>query len=331
MPEISVIVPNYNHARFLPQRLESIFNQTFQDFEVILLDDCSTDNSVEILKGYSKRPNVSHFIVNKRNSGGTFKQWRKGIGLAKGEYIWIAESDDVCEINFLEKVLTPIQQNNKVGLVYCQSWSIDDSGKKTGNWLNHTDDFNTTLFNSDFKYRGSDFVNEFLIQKNVIPNASAIIFRKSVYEQSRGVNLKIRYCGDWYLWLKMLCLSDVFFISEQLNYFRRHENSVIYRALNTVHSDKYFLEKSDKKMRQFFASWLKMQSSDLPSIFETNRFYINKVNVDESLFYIYDGTIIKSVKFSIRYFFLTGKPKVLLVPFKRILSLALRNAKGIIK
>src|SRR5450759_685207 len=146
MPKVSVIVPNYNHAKYLFQRLDSIFNQTFQDFELILLDDCSTDNSFELLKGYSTHPKVSHFIVNKQNSGSTFKQWAKGIELGRGEFLWIAESDDVCEINFLEKVLLPFQKYDNAGLVYCQSWSINDTGQKTGNWLEHTENFNTTLF-----------------------------------------------------------------------------------------------------------------------------------------------------------------------------------------
>ena len=64
MAEVSVIVPNYNHAAFLPKRLESIFNQTYQDFEVILLDDASTDTSVEVLSQYADHPKVTHFVVN---------------------------------------------------------------------------------------------------------------------------------------------------------------------------------------------------------------------------------------------------------------------------
>ena len=97
---VSIIVPNYNHARFLPERLNSIFNQTFQDYEVILLDDASTDNSVEILNRYAANPKVSHFIVNQENSGSPFKQWKRGIDLARGEFVWIAESDDYSNTTF---------------------------------------------------------------------------------------------------------------------------------------------------------------------------------------------------------------------------------------
>src|SRR6478735_6868594 len=103
MPTVSVIVPNYNHAAYLPARINSILQQTYTDFELILLDDCSADNSREILENFRHHPKVSHIVYNEVNSGTTFKQWNKGIGLSKGKYIWIAESDDNCEAGLLEK------------------------------------------------------------------------------------------------------------------------------------------------------------------------------------------------------------------------------------
>ena len=63
-PQVSIIIPNYNHAKYLPQRLESVYNQTYQDFEVILLDDCSNDDSVTILNTYAKHPKTSHVVFN---------------------------------------------------------------------------------------------------------------------------------------------------------------------------------------------------------------------------------------------------------------------------
>ena len=77
MPNVSVIIPNYNHALYLQVRLDSVFNQTYQDFEVIILDDCSTDNSREIIEKYANNPKTSHIIFNDVNSGSTIKQWEK--------------------------------------------------------------------------------------------------------------------------------------------------------------------------------------------------------------------------------------------------------------
>src|SRR6267378_5588953 len=84
-PSVSVIVPNYNHARYLRQRIESVLGQTYKDIEVILLDDCSTDESRAIISEYSADPRVK-VVLNEVNSGSTFKQWKKGMGLAHGEY-----------------------------------------------------------------------------------------------------------------------------------------------------------------------------------------------------------------------------------------------------
>ena len=80
-PLVSVIVPNYNHEKYLPERLNSILNQTFQDFELILLDDCSTDGSREILKSFKKNSKVTHLEFSVSNSGSPFKQWAKGVNL----------------------------------------------------------------------------------------------------------------------------------------------------------------------------------------------------------------------------------------------------------
>lgn len=73
-PTFSVIIPNYNHGRYLNQRISSVLNQTSQNFELILLDDASSDDSVDILMQFEKHPKVSIFIINRRNSGSTFKQ-----------------------------------------------------------------------------------------------------------------------------------------------------------------------------------------------------------------------------------------------------------------
>jgi glycosyltransferase involved in cell wall biosynthesis len=149
-PLISVIIPNFNHAKYIEQRLETVFNQTYLNFEVILLDDCSTDNSRDILSQYSQQPKVSHCVFNEKNTGNTFVQWRKGLQLAKGEYIWIAESDDFCELNFLEVVVKPLIENNEVFLSYCQSNKVNQEGIVTGNWIGHTDDLDSNFFCENF-------------------------------------------------------------------------------------------------------------------------------------------------------------------------------------
>src|SRR5207342_1807970 len=106
MATISVIIPNYNHAFYLKQRIDSVIQQTYSDFEIIILDDASTDNSRDVIEKYRHYPKVKHIIYNESNSGSTFSQWQKGIELASGKYIWLAESDDVADSTFLETCKT---------------------------------------------------------------------------------------------------------------------------------------------------------------------------------------------------------------------------------
>src|ERR1700733_1271978 len=131
MCKVSVIVPNYNHARYLPKRIESILRQTFQDFELILLDDCSTDESRAILQEYAADPRV-RLEFNEVNSGSTFKQWNKGARLARGKYVWLAESDDYADERLLEKLIAPLEQDPSAVLCYCRSWRVSDDGELNG-------------------------------------------------------------------------------------------------------------------------------------------------------------------------------------------------------
>lgn len=227
---VSIIVPCYNHEKYLEERIKSILNQTLSDFEIILLDDLSPDNSAEILKRYSNHPKVSHCIINKKNSGSTFFQWNKGIELAKGDLIWIAESDDVADPHFLEKLVAPFYKNKKLVLAYSQSYRMNENSIVTGSWKDATDHLNPTLFENDFEMCGLEYFEKFLNTGNTIPNASAVVFKKQTYLDVGGANPRLRFIGDWEIWAKIISQGDIFYTAECLNYFRYHDTSVIAQA-----------------------------------------------------------------------------------------------------
>lgn len=286
LPLVSVIVPNYNHYNYLKQRLDCIFKQTYPNFEVILLDDCSTDESQSILSEHAKNPKVSHCIFNETNSGNTFVQWNKGIALAKGDFIWIAESDDFCEFNFLEELIQPFLEDFEITLVYCQSNRVDEMGKITGSWLNHTDDLDTELFLTNFVMGGNEFIEQFLIYKNVIPNASGVVFRKSRAIQLGTLDLDpvLKYSGDWLLYLKLLSNHKIAFISEFLNNFRYHEKSAIANSVKTENTRSIILRVI--KMRIKLISFLsKEKPNNLLSIIKTNNQIIKKLKYEIALNY----------------------------------------------
>lgn len=227
---VSIIVPSYNHAQFLEERIESILNQDFHNFEVILLDDLSPDNSAEILKKYQNHPKVSHCIINEKNSGSTFYQWNKGIDLAKGELIWIAESDDVADPQFLTKLVPKFDQNSNLVLAYSQSYRMNAQGEVTGTWKDCTDSSDSELFTRDFELSGLEYFEKFLKTGNTIPNASGVIFKKQTYLDVGGANPRLKFIGDWDIWAKIVTQGDIFFTHNCLNYFRYHDTSVIAQA-----------------------------------------------------------------------------------------------------
>jgi glycosyltransferase involved in cell wall biosynthesis len=228
MPKVSVIIPNYNHALFLEQRIDSVLNQTFQDFEIIFLDDCSTDNTRKICAKYTDHPKISHIVFNDINSNSTFKQWNKGIALATGEYIWIAESDDYAAPQFLSKLVPILDLNLNVGLAYCQSYLVDDTSKiLSPDFLTCTNCFDRKRWSSDYLNEGKNECENFLAGKNTIPNASAVLIRKSSYISEVNCNNEaFKVAGDWFTWSKILLAADIYFVADSLNYFRCCEGSV---------------------------------------------------------------------------------------------------------
>lgn len=330
MLKVSVIIPNFNHSKYLQNRIDSIIQQSYDNYEIIILDDSSTDNSHEILNIYKSHPKVTHVVINKQNSGNTFLQWQKGISLAKGELIWIAESDDKCENTFLEKVLKCFCLNPTIGLAFCQSWKIDEDEKITGNWIEHTKEFGTNLFSSDFIINGQQFVNDYLIHKNVIPNSSAVIFKKVLYEQVSGVSLKFKYCGDWFLWLKLAMIADVAYVAEPLNYFRRHEKSVIRKAISAKRSDLFYLHKTDQKMRVHFQKWLTNQEKTASEITNKNKKYIEDVAVAEANYLLWHGTNFQSIVCSLKLCLINGNFSVLKIPVQRTFYAMIRAIKRLL-
>ncbi len=231
--KVTVIIPNYNHAPYLPQRIDSVLNQTFQDFEVLLLDDCSSDNSREIIAEYASRDPRIRVVLNEHNSGSTFKQWNKGIALAKGQYVWIAESDDYAELDFLATLVARLDENSRVGLAYCQSFSVDENGTPlltgllaTATWAPFYTDLDPELWKNDFTLPGLGLVRRFMSYRNIIPNASAVLLRRAILEHVGPADESFRIVGDWLFWVKILAVCDASFVARPLNYFRSHLNNV---------------------------------------------------------------------------------------------------------
>ena len=220
-PKVSVIISNYNHALYLKQRIESVLNQSFKDFELILLDDCSTDNSKTVLESYSNNPHVSRILINDKNSGSPFKQWEQGIEFAKGEYIWIAESDDTAYPSFLEELVTQLDNTPNAVLAFSHSYLIDTEGKLLEGDLHNNSGDHINI------YKGRLFSRQKMTTHNYIHNASMVVFRRSAYDQlDKQYYQQFRACGDWAFWVNICIQGTVIEVCKKLSCFRMHPNKV---------------------------------------------------------------------------------------------------------
>lgn len=217
-PFISVVVPNYNYARYLEQRIESIINQTYPNFEIILLDDKSTDDSVEIINKYRDHERITKIIINEDNSGSPFIQWEKGIREAKGDIIWIAESDDFCAPNFLEVLVDKHTVNNSV-VTFCKSRLVDEDG----NTLRENNQMAGE--HEDVVLPGKQFISTYLAFSNVVQNASCAIFNKSVALSVDKGYMNFKGAGDWLFWIELAEMGNVCYVNKELNSYRLHNNT----------------------------------------------------------------------------------------------------------
>lgn len=224
---VTVIIPNFNHARFLDERIRSVLNQTYQDFEVMILDDCSTDNSLEVINRYKNHPKVTQIVVNEQNSGSPFKQWQKGISMAKGELIWIAESDDSCEPTFLETLVKRCQ-DREVVLAFCRSKAIDENGKEKPNHFQDT-------LTEDFVMDGTSFMKKHLVHKSCVQNISSALFRRDAAKKIPLAYMEFRGAGDWSFAVGLAEQGKVAYVNLPLNSYRIYEANTTARERKNGH------------------------------------------------------------------------------------------------
>ncbi len=239
-PKVSIVVPNFNHAPYLRERLETIYAQTYANFEVILLDDASTDDSLTILREFQKlHADRTRLVVNEKNSGGVFKQWQRGIELAAGELVWIAESDDFSAENFLSE-LVPAFADDAIQVAFCRTDFVQDGQKifTTEDYLLDVPAFDWT---KSFAVTAAEFVANGFAVKNLIPNVSGVVFRRPKYFRAELLKLwdELKLCGDWAFYLDAIRGGCVYFTPTVTNFYRVHKAGT---SLAVQREPRYFFE-----------------------------------------------------------------------------------------
>ncbi|MDM0090033.1 MULTISPECIES: glycosyltransferase [unclassified Variovorax] len=228
-PKVTVIVVSYNHERFLRRRLDSIYAQSYKNFEVLLLDDRSTDQSRALLDTYAaKHPANTRTIYNETNSGSPFRQWAKGIAAATGDLVWIAESDDFCNSTFLEEMVRSFDDKAvMLASARCVFVGSDEAPLPDG-FKSYVADLEcASKWNGPYVETAHNEVRAALGIKNTIPNASGVLFRRPLdmplLEDPDWRAMRV--AGDWVFYLHLLRGGKIAYVPGAINYFRRYEGS----------------------------------------------------------------------------------------------------------
>lgn len=250
--KVSAIIPSYNHKSYLSQRIESIINQTYPYIEIIIVDDNSTDGSQDLIKNYcDKYPDKIRYIFNDKNSGRIFSQWKKGIEIANGGLIWVCESDDYCENDFLDKIVQHFYDDSVTlafgGIQYCDSNGVPQTGLDA-----YRESAERKIWKSTFKRPAKEWFNNGFAVKNVIPNVGGCVWRRhDLPEKAWGEAEKYAIMGDWYLYLQISGPGKIVYEPEAVSYFRIHGRNTSVKAQSQL--DYYYEYKN--LIKAIYSKW----------------------------------------------------------------------------
>lgn len=244
---VSIVVASYNYDDLLKQRIEGLLQQSYENFEIIVIDDASIDNSKIVLREFVHNKRI-RIIENQVNSGWVAVS-NQGIAESKGEYIMFANCDDLADKDLIKSLVAPLVHQGSVGMTFCRSSMINDIGVRT---------------NSDFSYRNRSFkqfcnqdayipkqvLEKFLIHSCVVPNLSGALLRRDVLELVGGFSYDYRICSDWDLFFKISKFADASYVSAELNSFRQHQRT-IRKSSNATQMLTEICELLDKQAEKF--------------------------------------------------------------------------------
>jgi glycosyltransferase involved in cell wall biosynthesis len=237
---ISVVVPNYNYARYVGSCLESIFRQTVPVYEVIVLDDASSDDSRIVVEQVAQQHGRDiRLVVNDKNSCSVMRQWARGAREASGELVWIAEADDMSEPKLLERLVVMFDSHTL--MAFCDSTPVSDDGKALErSYKTYYRRFHGDAFEASFNCNAASFATRFLATANIILNVSAVLFRRDallgVVDDELDELATYRFAGDWITYLS-ICRhpGEVAYCARNLNKHRRHGESAVHRTALASH------------------------------------------------------------------------------------------------
>ena len=272
-PKVSVLIPNYNYAEYLSEAIESVLNQSLNDFELIIVDNCSTDNSVDIVRQYMKKDKRISLYVNESNIC-MYRNYNQALLYAKGKYIKYLNADDKLHHKNLEVLSTILDKYPNVALVTSLRQCIGD-------------DQHILLPPFDEgEYNGKEIILKSLKIGNWIGEPTTVMFRRK--NLNLGLfDISLLMFADFDMWLRQLQVGNIYFVKQVLSYFRIHkkqgtkylndnDDKLLFNLLQLVEYNRYSLQ-----MNRFGYDFLEKKNA-LKDINEW--WYLNTMSLFKSIF-----------------------------------------------
>ena len=212
-PKVSVCIPVYNGSAYIAESINSVLAQTYEDFNLIVCDNCSTDNTEEIVRSFSD-PRLT-YIRNTKNLG-LVGNSNRCLDLAKGEYVCILHHDDVMLPENLERKIRLLDEHPEVGFVHSNLIVIDSDGEVFAENIWHEDSRRDYIEDGQTVFRR--FLDNLPLGTSIF--IGAVLARRSCYEHIGGFNSELPHCTDSEMWMRMLLFYDVACIGTPLVKYR---------------------------------------------------------------------------------------------------------------
>lgn len=230
MDKVSVILTSYNYEDYLSEAIESVLNQTFKYFELIIIDDFSVDKSREIIEYYKDKDERIKIIFHNINQG-IAKTLNEGLNVASGKYIAFLNSDDVWSINKLEKQLKKLEKDDNL-IVWTEGTIIDKYSKPIKNQTF------TKMYRALNKKKSGNIFIELLYENFIL--FSSVIFKRENLDILR-FNEKIKFINDYLFWTELARKYNFYYIKEPLVNLRIHEKNTLRSDFKRLFNDAFFI------------------------------------------------------------------------------------------
>lgn len=279
---VTVCIPAYNHAQYIEETINSIINQTYQNIELLIINDGSPDQTDEKIKSLievCRKRFIRFEYINRKNKGlmNTLKEFET---LMNGYYICVVASDDYFDITKVEKQVDILEKYSDYAMCYTRSISVDNNSNIIGE--------------SNVKYNKSGFIFKQLLMRNFIP-ALTVMLRKDIFDSVGGYDLAFKY-EDYPLWLNIAYKYKIYYLDEKLAYYRRHETNMSHNLILIDDEHEKLLHKWSKEkgyqqaINYFYfkriRQYIEIKDLKLTEYYIKKLSYINFLNVRLVILYL---------------------------------------------